>query len=157
MRPIRHRTRENLRLAAISRLLASPIRSRYDRYLACGTGRNKYATPQTAVAFQPVRRAVTKPSNKPTSNKYQEDRSRLNKSDGKRLGIFGEVTERPKVRHWKCRVGVIPHRGFESRPLRFLLKPLDLRPCGYKMPHVETFDARSFHCSWANFVFRRVG
>src|SRR5260370_30280295 len=32
---------------------------------------------------------------------------------------FGEVTERPKVRHWKCRVGVKPHRGFESRPLRF--------------------------------------
>src|SRR5262249_39874272 len=31
----------------------------------------------------------------------------------------GEVTERPKVRHWKCRVGVKPHRGFESRPLRF--------------------------------------
>src|SRR5262245_35945769 len=30
----------------------------------------------------------------------------------------GEVTERPKVRHWKCRVGVKPHRGFESRPLR---------------------------------------
>ena len=32
---------------------------------------------------------------------------------------LGEVTERPKVRHWKCRVGVKPHRGFESRPLRF--------------------------------------
>ncbi len=32
--------------------------------------------------------------------------------------ISGEVTERPKVRHWKCRVGVKPHRGFESRPLR---------------------------------------
>src|SRR4051812_5721576 len=30
----------------------------------------------------------------------------------------GEVTERPKVRHWKYRVGVKPHRGFESRPLR---------------------------------------
>src|SRR5205085_4415551 len=35
---------------------------------------------------------------------------------------FGEVTERPKVRHWKCRVGVKPHRGFESRPLRFFWK-----------------------------------
>jgi hypothetical protein len=34
------------------------------------------------------------------------------------LGVSGEVTERPKVRHWKCRVGVKPHRGFESRPLR---------------------------------------
>src|SRR5262249_33272551 len=32
--------------------------------------------------------------------------------------IAGEVTERPKVRHWKCRVGLKPHRGFESRPLR---------------------------------------
>lgn len=31
----------------------------------------------------------------------------------------GEVTERPIVRHWKCRVGVKPHRGFESPPLRF--------------------------------------
>src|SRR6185295_7085305 len=31
----------------------------------------------------------------------------------------GEVTERPKVRHWKCRVGVKPHQGFESLPLRF--------------------------------------
>jgi hypothetical protein len=31
---------------------------------------------------------------------------------------FGEVTEWPIVRHWKCRVGVKPHRGFESRPLR---------------------------------------
>src|SRR5256885_2514308 len=30
----------------------------------------------------------------------------------------GEVTERPIVRHWKCRVGVKPHRGFESPPLR---------------------------------------
>ena len=30
----------------------------------------------------------------------------------------GEVTEWPIVRHWKCRVGVKPHRGFESRPLR---------------------------------------
>jgi hypothetical protein len=32
--------------------------------------------------------------------------------------ISGEVTERPIVRHWKCRVGVKPHRGFESPPLR---------------------------------------
>jgi hypothetical protein len=31
----------------------------------------------------------------------------------------GEVTEWPIVRHWKCRVGVKPHRGFESPPLRF--------------------------------------
>jgi hypothetical protein len=31
---------------------------------------------------------------------------------------FGEVTERPKVRHWKCRVRVKLHRGFESLPLR---------------------------------------
>ena len=30
----------------------------------------------------------------------------------------GEVTERPKVRHWKCRVRVKLHRGFESHPLR---------------------------------------
>src|SRR5262245_31482010 len=34
------------------------------------------------------------------------------------MNSAGEVTERPKVRHWKCRVGVKPHRGFESRPLR---------------------------------------
>src|SRR6185437_13820437 len=32
---------------------------------------------------------------------------------------LGEVTEWPIVRHWKCRVGVKPHRGFESPPLRF--------------------------------------
>ena len=31
----------------------------------------------------------------------------------------GEVTERPKVRHWKCRVRVKLYRGFESHPLRF--------------------------------------
>src|SRR3954451_14500965 len=35
------------------------------------------------------------------------------------VGISGEVTERPKVRHWKCRVGVKPHQGFESLPLRW--------------------------------------
>src|SRR5438876_10366144 len=40
---------------------------------------------------------------------------------------FGEVTEWPIVRHWKCRVGVKPHRGFESRPLRFLFNSLELR------------------------------
>ncbi len=34
------------------------------------------------------------------------------------LELSGEVTERPIVRHWKCRVGVKPHRGFESPPLR---------------------------------------
>ncbi len=28
------------------------------------------------------------------------------------------MTERPKVRHWKCRVRVTPYRGFESLPLR---------------------------------------
>ena len=28
------------------------------------------------------------------------------------------MTEWPIVRHWKCRVGVKPHRGFESPPLR---------------------------------------
>ncbi len=28
------------------------------------------------------------------------------------------MTERPKVRHWKCRVRVKLHRGFESHPLR---------------------------------------
>src|SRR5262249_2778606 len=42
----------------------------------------------------------------------------------------------PKVRHWKCRVGVKPHRGFESRPLRFFLRLLDLRLSGFKMPHL---------------------
>ena len=31
----------------------------------------------------------------------------------------GEVSERPKERHWKCRMGVKPHRGFKSLPLRF--------------------------------------
>ena len=37
-----------------------------------------------------------------------------------KIGFWlGEVTEWPIVRHWKCRVGVKPHRGFESRPLRF--------------------------------------
>src|SRR5207247_1201961 len=56
----------------------------------------------------------------------------------------GEVTEWPIVRHWKCRVGVKPHRGFESRPLRFLLKPLDLRPSGYKTPHVGTTVSSNF-------------
>jgi hypothetical protein len=35
-----------------------------------------------------------------------------------KMQVLGEVTERPKVRHWKCRVGVKPYRGFESRPLR---------------------------------------
>src|SRR5262245_57934371 len=39
---------------------------------------------------------------------------------------FGEVTERPKVRHWKCRVGVKPHRGFESRPLRLFERVYDV-------------------------------
>ena len=39
------------------------------------------------------------------------------------------MTERPKVRHWKCRVGVKPHRGFESRPLRLSLEYL-----GVKLP-----------------------
>jgi uncharacterized protein DUF4145 len=46
-----------------------------------------------------------------------------------RVTTFGEVTERPKVRHWKCRVGVKPHRGFESRPLR-----LQTRTCGKSDP-----------------------
>ena len=40
-------------------------------------------------------------------------------SNGIKKLRHGEVTEWPKVRHWKCRVGVKPHRGFESRPLRF--------------------------------------
>src|SRR5262249_34219800 len=43
--------------------------------------------------------------------------------------VFGEVTERPKVRHWKCRVRVKLHRGFESRPLR--ISPTGLR---YRLP-----------------------
>ena len=32
----------------------------------------------------------------------------------------GEVTEWSIVRHWKCRVRVKLHRGFESHPLRLI-------------------------------------
>jgi hypothetical protein len=40
MRRIRYRTQENCRLAAISQLLGSALRSRYDLYSACGAGRH---------------------------------------------------------------------------------------------------------------------
>ena len=30
----------------------------------------------------------------------------------------GEVSEWPKEQHWKCCMGLKPHRGFESLPLR---------------------------------------
>ena len=33
---------------------------------------------------------------------------------------MGEVTEWSIVRHWKCRVRVKLHRGFESLPLRLI-------------------------------------
>jgi hypothetical protein len=66
---IRYRTEENHRSAAISQLLGSAVSSRYDRYSACGTWRNKYAARPTAVVSKPLRRAVTKLSNKPKSNK----------------------------------------------------------------------------------------
>jgi len=32
------------------------------------------------------------------------------------------------VRHWKCRVGVKPHRGFESPPLRIFLAMVNVPP-----------------------------
>jgi hypothetical protein len=38
------------------------------------------------------------------------------------LRFSGEVAEWPKAQHWKCCVGVKPHREFESRPLRFPAK-----------------------------------
>ena len=48
-----------------------------------------------------------------------------------------EVTERPKVRHWKCRVGVKPHRGFESRPLRLCWFGKQLRDKLSNLPTVN--------------------
>ena len=42
-----------------------------------------------------------------------------------------------ETRHWKCRVRVKLHRGFESLPLRFLCNQLDLRHQVYKVPHLD--------------------
>src|SRR4051812_31808689 len=41
-----------------------------------------------------------------------------------RGGPPGEVSEWPKEQHWKCCMGLKPHRGFESLPLRIALCPL---------------------------------
>src|SRR5262249_52661259 len=37
----------------------------------------------------------------------------------KKLKIYAADANPSPVLHWKCRVGVKPHREFESRPLRF--------------------------------------
>ncbi len=47
------------------------------------------------------------------------------------------MTEWSIVRHWKCRVRVKLHRGFESLPLRFLCNQLDLRHQVYKVSHLD--------------------
>src|SRR5262245_32738854 len=60
------------------------------------------------------------------------------------LKVMRERAQAYPMGHWKCRLGVKPHRGFESRPLRFLSKWLDLRPSGYKTPH----DATTVSSKW---------
>ncbi len=79
-----------------------------------------YAWGSSGPAFLPKGRTSSTIITSPVPAFYQE-RAGRRKTQGKepnKFGISGEVTERPKVRHWKCRVGVKPHRGFESRPLR---------------------------------------
>ena len=39
------------------------------------------------------------------------------------------------MRHWKCRVRVKLHRGFESLPLRCAFEELDLHHQVYEVPH----------------------
>jgi hypothetical protein len=65
----------------------------------------------------------------------------------------GEVTERPIVRHWKCRVGLKPHRGFESPPLRFVLvrQIVAYRQESHKRyPLLELWPARATPCHTRN-------
>jgi hypothetical protein len=53
----------------------------------------------------------------PDPRRREQKAGSTRQSEGS-VTTLGEVTERPKVRHWKCRVRVKLYRGFESHPLR---------------------------------------